>query len=158
MSNKKRLMAGFGMLVLSMTLALSLSYADHGGKYGKADLESKFYKKIYMIEKNQAELGLPDDKLEVLKKLSLETKKAVIKQDAEIEVIALDIKQKLYENPVDIEGTNKLVDQKYDLKKAKAKTLVEAFAKVKSTLSKDQWAKLKELHKDKAKFHDKMCG
>ena len=40
---------------------------------------------------------------------------------------------------------NKLVDQKYDLKKAKTKTLVDAIAKLKGTLTKEQYDKLKEI-------------
>ena len=139
-----------------MTTVLSSAYANHGGQHGGGDLEGKFFKKLYLIEKNQAEIGITDDKLQALKNLSVETKKALIKYEADIEIVGLDLNQKLYENPIDVAATNKLVDQKYELKKAKTKSLVEAFAKLKSTLSKEQLAKLKEIHKSKKESYEKM--
>lgn len=156
MDTQKRVIASLGVMVLAMTTVLSPAYANHGGQHSGGDLEGKFFKKLYLIEKNQAEIGIADDKLQALKNLSVETKKVLIKYDADIEVVGLDLNQKLYENPIDVAATNKLVDQKYELKKAKTKSLVEAFAKLKSTLSKEQLTKLKEIHKSKKESHEKM--
>ena len=77
----------------------------------------------------------------------------LIKQEADIQILSLDIMAKLHEYPVDVEAVNKTIDQKYDLKKAKAKNLVEAFAKLKGTLTSEQYDKLKSIWKSNMKKH-----
>ena len=91
------------------------------------------------------ELGLSEDKVDAIKNLKLETEKVLIKQNAEIEVVGIDMMAELHRYPVDVDKVNKLVDRKYELKKAEAKSLVEAIAKLKGALTKDQYDKLHKL-------------
>ena len=77
----------------------------------------------------------------------------LIKQNAEIEVLALDIESKMHDYQIDADAVKKLVAQKYELKKAQAQGLVEAIAKLKGNLTKDQYAKLKQMWEEGKKEH-----
>ncbi len=150
---KKYLIACTGVLFLVLTMSLSKAYANHGHhESGFGDgLDGMFFMKAHAILENHDELGLSEDAVKAIKSLKLETKKALIRQDAEIEVVDLDIKTKLHDYPVEVEAVDKLVDQKYELKKAKAKNLVEALAKLKGALTKDQYDKLHKLWESREK-------
>ena len=65
-----------------------------------------------------------------------------------IYIIAIDIKSAMWEDTIDVNSTNALIDKKYDLKKEKAKALVAAYAELKSMLTDEQQKKLKSLCKD----------
>ena len=111
------------------------------------DLEDKFFKKTGMMLSNKEELGLSDEQVNKVKELKMNTKKDIIRKDAEIEILALEIKSEMWKDPADTVAVNKLVDKKYDLKKEKTKALVAGCAALKDVLTKDQEAKMKELRK-----------
>lgn len=160
---KRTLITGLGVLALVLALSLTNAYAMHGkegsmhggkghsgcmmsGEKG-GELEGMFFMKAHVILKNSEELGLTEEKVAAIKQLVLETKKSLIKQNAEIEVAGLDFMAKLHENPIDTAVVDKLVDQKYELKKAKTKSLVQALATLKGSLEKEQYDKLRQLWK-----------
>ena len=146
-------------ITLILCLAITGVYAAHHGKSDKGwqckggskghgwDLESKFYKKAHLVYSKKDELGLSDEQAKKIKSLKMETKKDLIRKKAEIEILGLDIKSMLWEDVVNTEEINKLIDKKYELKKEKAKALVAAYATLKNFLSEDQKDKLKELCK-----------
>ncbi|MFH1752553.1 MAG: hypothetical protein ABH875_00060 [Candidatus Omnitrophota bacterium] len=158
--NKKLIVSAVVAIALIFTISISGIYAsghlDKGwsrcssSKCGsdKGDLESKFYKKAHMIMENGEKLSLSDKIVAEIKELKMSTKKGLIMKKAEIEVVALDIKSMLYEEKINTEEINKLIDKKYDLKKEKTKTIVAAYARLKGYLSKDQMEKLGELYKE----------
>ena len=80
-------------------------------------------------------------------RLRVEPGPSVVLGGHQIEVVALDIKAALWQEEVDAAAVNKLVDKKYELKKAKAQALVSAYAELKSMLTKAQKDKMKELWK-----------
>lgn len=157
------------MLFAVMSLALPAVYANHGGggkscpmsggKCGMGGggyqdgggLDQMFFMKAHFILANQEELELTDDKVAAIKALKIETKKSLIKQNADIAIACIDIQSALHQYPIDTAAVNTLVDQKYDLKKAQAKTLVDALAKLKGTLTQEQYDKLKEIWGGKGK-------
>lgn len=151
----KRTIAKVGIASLLLMLALSFAqvYANefHKGKGegGPGDLEDVFFAKARMIQENQKELGLTADKIEAIKKLEIETQKAIVKQDADIQIASIDLMAKLHEYPIDVNTADKLIDQQYDLKKTKAKELVDAIAKLKGSLTREQYDMLKQLWKEK---------
>ena len=104
--------------------------------------------------KNKDELKLSDNQITGIKNLKVNAKKNLIRKKAEIDVISVDIKSKLWDETIDVSGINKLVDQKYDLKKEKTKSLIAAYAELKKILSKEQKEILKELmrHTDRMKM------
>ena len=137
----------------------TLAYTD--GDYKKMkhkdNLETKVFKKVHIIMKNKDELKLSDKQITEIKNLKVNAKKDLIRKKAEIDVISVDIKSKLWDETIDVSGINKLVDQKYDLKKEKTKSLIAAYAELKKILSKEQKEKLKELmrHADRMKKKQK---
>ena len=129
--------------------AYAFGHCEKGGYY--SSLECKFFKKAKLMLSYKEELGLSDEQIKKIKALKLETEKSLIKTDAEIDVIALDIKAEMWMDPLDTNAVNKLVDKKYELKKGKAKSLVAAYAELKGILTEEQKAKMKELYKGSKK-------
>lgn len=101
-------------------------------------LENKFFHKLDLAIANDVKLGLSDEQFEKIKMLKLNTKKNMIKKRAEIDVLKIDIKAKLWEDTIDKKSINKLIDRKCEVKKEKAKALVDAYAQFKNILTKEQ--------------------
>lgn len=112
-------------------------------------LEEKFFHKAHFMLTNQEEMGLTDQQAENIKKLKIDVKKALIRQDAEIDVLALDIKAALYNRPVDAAALRELIGKKYDLKKGKKQYLADAYAQLVNGLDDQQYQQMKALWKSK---------
>jgi Spy/CpxP family protein refolding chaperone len=108
-------------------------------------LDKKIFCRLHSALANQEKLDLSDDQVAKIRELKMSTKKDLIKRDAEIDIISVDIKSKLREDKIDKENIGKLIDQKYELKKEKAKALIDACAGLKSILSVEQNKKLNNL-------------
>lgn len=150
MSNKK-----VTMIVLAVMLVAAapvLSFADsRGGKGGGCCAKAKesgcmVTDKARMLLKNRDELGLSDEQVARIKELKLQYKKAMIAQQAAIDVVAVDIKAKLYADVIDTEAINALIDKKYEVKTGKAKAMVAAVAELKGLLTAKQRETLKTLY------------
>lgn len=154
--------------ILALSLALALVFGglatgaaafDHGKKDGQQmNFEEKFEKKLKIIFSNEDELGLTEAQMAKIKDLKIKTKKDLVKVNAEIDLVALDMKAEMWKDSADINVINKLIDKKYDLKKQKAKSLVAACMGIKDILTKEQQAAMKKLYKkcDK-KRSEKEC-
>ncbi len=162
---KKTTMTGFAALIFTLTVALGSAYAQecmkgygHGGGRG---MSGQFFKKAHWIMKNQNTLGLSEEKIAAIKSLMLDTKKEAVKQESDIKVLSLDLKNQLSKNVIDVAVTNNLIDQKYELEKAKAKNSIKALAKLKTLMTQDEWNKLSSLkkeshqHRQHGEFQDK---
>ena len=136
----------------SISFAHQSSWKKSKGRYGK--LEEKIEAKAHMFLKNKEELGLSDEQVQQIKALKLQAKKESIKQNAEIEVIGLDIKSQMWEDVIDAQAISVLIDKKYEIKKGMAKSLINVYAELKTILTDRQKTKLKELYK-KCKTEDK---
>ena len=146
MEKRKVVVLGFVVFLISVFFT-SAVYAE-GRMYEKGkktDFSMKVLYKMHLAIVYQDELGLSDEQYKKIKALKIDTKKDLIKRKAEIELLGIDIKSKLSEDSVDIEGINKIIDQKYELKKAKAKALVEVCAKFKGILTAEQNKNLKKI-------------
>lgn len=151
--NKKVL---FSVFTLAMfTLGSAAVFACGGGRCGMhrggEGLEGKFFWKAHEMQEHRQEIGLSDEKADSIKKLASETRKNLIRQQAELEIIEIDLKEKLHANPVDVQGANDLVDQKFEIKKTMLKGLVDSLAKLKGTLTTDQYNKFRTLHEKHGK-------
>jgi len=145
------LIAVFFMLV-SMS---SVSFAEYGCKrdqkgHGKKSMEDKFFMKVKMIYTHKDQIEVTEEQMDKIKDLKIALKKELIIKKAEVEVIALDITVGMHEDVINVEDINKLIDKKYDVKKAKMKSLIKACADLKNLLTEEQSAKLKEV------FHSQM--
>ncbi|MFC1576826.1 Spy/CpxP family protein refolding chaperone [Candidatus Omnitrophota bacterium] len=155
----KRYLPVIGILALALVLTQTASFAGHGGwkgdhgKYGqcKKSLEDKFEKKAQMICLHKDELGITDKQMDRIKELKTDLKKDLIMKKAEIDVLKIDIYSHLHKAEVDVEAVNKLIDQKYEAKKAKSKKIVESYAALKKVLTKEQMEKLKSIYHEKKK-------
>jgi Spy/CpxP family protein refolding chaperone len=152
---KKGIKIGIGLILgLSLVASPGLVFADGMGK--KADMEQqgldeKIFHKAKMMFLFQKELGLSDKQVDKIKGLKYSVKKSLIEQDAQIDLIKVDIKQELWQPKIDVKKINKLVDKKYDLKRERAKYLVKSYADLKDILNKDQKEKLMDMYIEKKK-------
>jgi hypothetical protein len=144
----------FGVVALLMILVAALCtttcYADYGSKYCKKTesydgLEGKLFYKAHFILNNEEELGLSEKQVDQIRKLKTDTKKDLINKKAQIDLIGVDIKTQMWEDPMDLDAMNELVEHKYMIKEAKTKALLSAYAQLKGILTEDQKATLKKL-------------
>ncbi len=155
---KNRIWKSGIMLLAAVLLTSPLAFAGGGhgggscsrcgGGWGmkQDDFKSKFFFKAHMLLESGKELGLSEDQLKAIRDLKIDVKKSLIRQEAEIDVLKLEIMNQMYQEKVDAAAVNKLIDEKYELKKAKTKGIVDALLKLKGMLSAEQLAKAKELY------------
>ena len=143
----KRVLALFLILTLVFSVMAIETYAKNMGGHSKKGLENKFSCKVHMSLANMEELGLSDKQDAKIRDLKINAKKDLIRKNAEIEILALDIKEAMCGDTIDTKAVNKLIDKKYELKKEKTKSQVAAYAALKGTLTDDQKAKMKDIWK-----------
>ena len=154
------------LLVLGMAAFLSsTAYAHfwngkHEGKecsmkmdkeHCQCPITEKFMKKVQFLLENKSDIGLTNDQVKTIKDLKLQMEKDSIRQSADMKTFMLDLKSKLSEDKVDVEGGNTLIDQNFAAASAAAKSDLAAYAKLKSLLTPDQMTKMKALHKQMEK-------
>jgi hypothetical protein len=154
----KKWLIGLVALIIALGWMQSVSFAEMKGKMGakgphEMSLEDKLFKKIHVIYEHQEEIGVSDEQMEQIKGIKTDLKKDLVKSEADIDVIKIDYKDALYQDEVDIDAVNKLIDQKYEVKKAKAKKVVAAYAQFKKILSKEQMEKLKDKYSEMKMMH-----
>ncbi len=152
----KLILAGMMVLALATPVALA-KHAGHGRSqdeksHSKAGLEEKFFGKAHMLLSHAKELGLSQEQEDKIINLKFETQKSLISKDAEIDILALTLKQSLHARTIQTDAVNQLIDQKYELKKEKTKSVVAAFANLKGLLTEEQYGKMKDL------YSSKMCS
>ncbi len=146
------------MVFLGTFLFFSSAYANsegdfHGGhgygmaghKEGQCPVVGQLTKKAHFLLENKTELGLTDDQVKTIKALKLQVEKDGIRQNADRETFLLDLRSKLGEDKIDVEGTNVLIDKSFASMADSTKSDVAAYAKLKSTLTPEQVTKMKEL-------------
>ena len=101
--------------------------------------------------KNEDKLELTDIQIGQIKALKLKTKKDVIKKDADIEILGLDVSNELWKEDIDTAAVAKIIDEKYSIKAEKAKALVSAYAELKNILTSEQKEKMKSFWKESKK-------
>ena len=124
-------------------------------------LGSKFFHMAHTIFENHVELGFSEENLRKVKDLKINIKKSLIRSTAEIDIIAVDIMAKTWEDSPDIAEINKLIDKKFTLKKEAMKELLNAFLSLKKMLSKEQLHKLHSICKANTNTEEKeniCCG
>lgn len=117
----------------------------HEKMWSKMELDDIFFLKAHFIAMNADEIGLSDEQLEKIMALKLNVKKSLIKAKADIETYALDIKNELTKDEINVNSLNGLIDKKYALKTQKAKDLIKAYADLKKLLTDEQKKMLKDI-------------
>jgi len=147
-------------LALSLVICFPLMvYAQSCQKGAQAGcgLDKRIFWKIHCIMTHQDLLNLSEDQVARINQLKISTKKDLIERDAEIDLVRVDMKSKLCEARIDTKGLGKLIDRKYDLKKAKAKALVGAHAELNNVLSVEQHKQLKTICRRKKQCPKTFC-
>lgn len=117
-----------------------------GKKDGLCPMKKKFFEKASFILGQYGELELSEEQTGKIKELKIKVKKDLIMKEAEIEVLAIDIKSAMWKSSIDVDAVNTLIDKKYALLADKTKFLVKSFASLKNILNDDQKNKLKKLY------------
>lgn len=154
------------MMLFCLVSALAAMPVMAGGRgmcrydsYENMSLEDKFMDKASFIMMNKDELGITGEQEKTIKDLKTELKRTLIKKQAEIDLLALEIKSGLWEDTIDTAALSKLIAQKYELKKDKTIAIVEAYANLKKTLTKEQMDSMKKLwHEQKKQMACGMMG
>lgn len=108
-------------------------------------IKDKFFAKVGFLKDNSKAIGLTDAQMTQIKDLKISTKKSLIKQDADIQILGIDIMSALKSDTIDVNALDKMIDQMAALKAGQGKTLVASYAQLKSILTPDQKAKAKEI-------------
>ena len=138
------------MLVFSMVAESSFAggcktcKGKSNSKSGDYDgIEGKFYKKAMYVLGEKEELGLTDKQIADIKSLKKKVMKDLIQKDADISTVAVEIKSMMWETPFDVDTVNKLVEEKYELKKTKTQYVISSIGKLNGILTKEQLKQLK---------------
>ena len=153
----KRIATIFIVVLCALALVSSATFADQcsmdkgnftpkcNKMWSKKGHNEMFFQKAHLVLAKAAELGLSDDQVSKIKALEVTLKKSIIKEDADIKLLCLDIREVIEKDTIDTNAVNTLIDKKYAIKADKAKEAVQAYANLKKVLTKDQYGKLKEM-------------
>jgi len=148
---RKKLMV-ITLLAVSICFLASSVHADgYGCKRKGKGMEQKLFKKAGFLWMNQDEIGLSEEQVGQIKEIKIESKKELVKRNAEIDTVKIEIKSKLYDDDIDVVEVDKLIGQKYDMKKGKAKYLVKQYVKLKGVLTADQMDEAKKIWRKNSK-------
>lgn len=111
-----------------------------------------------MLWSNKDYLGLTEEQLELLKDIKHTAIKDMIRLNAEVDVVEVDLKSEMWKPMIALDRVNGLLDQKFDAKIKISKTFVKAVADMQQVLSEDQRAKAFKLAmKSKMMGEDGAC-
>ena len=123
--------------------------------HNKCCFKEKFFHFAHMVLENYEELGLSEDAVKKIRELKIGTKKSLIRNRAEAELLMVDIISKLHTEKPEISEINRLIDKKFDVKKAGMKKLIASFVAIKKLLSKEQMKQMKTICKSEAQRQPK---
>ena len=123
--------------------------------YNKCCFKEKFFHFAHSILENHEELGLTDVDVKKVRDLKIGTKKSMIRNRAEVELLMVDIISSLYQEKPELSAINRLVDKKFEIKKAGMKKLIAAFVGIKKLLSKEQMKQIKAICKSEGHHQSK---
>jgi hypothetical protein len=161
MTKKMMFLLVLGMAVFLSSTAFAYFWSGKSGgekcslsmekKHCQCPITDKFMKKAHFLLEHKSDMGLTDNQVKTLKELKLQMEKDSIRQNADRETFLLDLKSKLAEDKVNVEGANALIDENFATASAAAKSNLANYAKLKSLLTPDQVTKMKALHEQMEK-------
>lgn len=123
---------------------------DQCGTSHTAQLDEILFHKGHMILRSEQELGLSAEQVERVRAVMTEAKKRAIRDDAEIDVLDVDLMRELHKPTIDVQAARSSLEKKFDVKKSKSVALLQSLADLKATLTPEQYEKLKELYRKAA--------
>ena len=133
-----------GFILVCAILFSQAGFADGKDKWStkSCGLEKKLNKTVYKLIDNRDELNLTDTQVAQIKELSKNVQKSLIKQDADIKTLKVEINTLMWEAPFSEEEVNPLIAEKYELEKRKMQFIASSLAQLHKSLSKEQLTKL----------------
>ncbi|HBG60415.1 MAG: hypothetical protein A2Y03_00280 [Omnitrophica WOR_2 bacterium GWF2_38_59] len=116
-------------------------------------MEDMFFKRVKMIYSDQEELGVTEEQLGKIKEVKTALKKDLIMKEAELDIVMVDMMALMYDDETHGDKMKELIDKKYEVKKEKAKRVVDACMSLKEILTEEQKEKMKEMKKGMKKGH-----
>lgn len=149
------------ILMMAIFLVLGSMASVVSAEYGKGksvrmhdekgmSMEDDFFKQVKTIYSNKEDLGIEEGQLAKIKDVKIALKKDLIREQAELDLVMVDIMAMMYADELDGKVMKDLIDKKYEVKKAKAKRVVDACMSLKDILTEEQKAKMKEMKKGMA--------
>lgn len=117
----------------------------HGEEEYPCPIINKIMKKAHFLLENWEEIGLSPEQVDTIKALKLQAKKSMIRGGADMEIMMLDMKSKLSEDVLDVEGLNAMIDEGMAQMTQSAKAGVDTYAKLKAVLTPEQVEKAKAI-------------
>ena len=105
----------------------------------------KIMKKAHFFLENKDEIGLSEEQVDTIRGLKLQVKKSLIRSEADMQIMMLDMKAKLGDDTLDVEGIDTMIDQGMGQMAQTAKANVDVYAKLKAVLTPEQVEKAKAL-------------
>lgn len=151
------------LVLAACSLMISTSFAsadeckteqsDHwkGKMHHEMGFDKIFFFKSHFILQAADKIGLSEEQTKKIKELAYNVKKSAIKQESEIKLIALDIREEMIKDEINEKAVNDLIDKKYAAESQKAKDGIAAYASLKQIVTKEQFAKLKDLKTEEMK-------
>lgn len=135
------------MMVSIHVLPATAQPAYRGEVYSDTSsmLKNKFTQKQRRLLKNREKLGLSDSQVEQIRRLKSGLDKESVMKDAQIKVIDIDLTTLLAADTVDMSQVKQLINQKFEIQKAKTLFEAQAYADLKSVLQIQQKGVLKNL-------------
>lgn len=126
----------------------------------RSDIAGSFFRKAGFLMREKESIGLSEDQVQAIRNLKLETVKSLIRNKADIKILDLDIHSQLHQDKPDVASIQKLIDSKYEAKKAFDKSMVDALVKLQAVPNDKQQEALKNLKKEHMKkvYGDKHHG
>jgi len=114
-------------------------------------LEDRFFNKIQFLLKNKKELGLTPAQTAKINDLKTDIAKKLMKNDAQENVLKVDVGTGLWEAPPNTPVIDELVGKMHELQQEDTKTLLNGFYKIHEILSAEQNKEYKNLwHKSRS--------
>ena len=120
-------------------------HGSHDGAESPCPIMNKLLMQAHESLEHSKDLGLSADQVKAIREIKIEAKKFNIRMKAEMEIMEIDMKSKLWADEFDAEGLKKMIDGMAAGMPEGGKKTVDLYAKFRSTLKADQWQKLKEL-------------
>ncbi len=125
------------------------------GKASKCKI-TKLKKMTKMLYWHKDALEITDDQMDQIKSVKHTAIKTLIKLRADKDIVKVDLKSEMWEDMIDVDRVNDLIDQKYAIKTSASKVYVKAIADILKILNEDQRKMVKKIAKHKKM--GKSCG
>jgi len=106
---------------------------------------AKLKKEAVLLLTHKEHLALTDEQTNKIKDVKHQAMKDIIQQNANIDVIMIDVQSAMWKEKIDLEQVNKLIDSKYGAKVKIAKAYVKAVSDIQSVLNDEQRKKVQEI-------------